>query len=255
MGKKSGPSAPDTIGAAKQTGIEDRTTARDATYADRPDQYNPFGSLTWGQESYIDPATGERVSKWTQAQALSPEMQDLFDQQMGLTKGQSQLQSDAFKRAQGEMGAAPDWAQFGQGKDLEYSPDQLRQRAEDAAYGRATSRLDPQFDQRAQALEVKLRNQGLRAGDEAYDSAMSNFGRERTDAYEQAQMGAVGQGRQEAGQLYDQQLGSTEFSNALRDQNIAEYLAKRQFSLGEAQALDPTANLQNMASPFVGSGG
>jgi hypothetical protein len=254
MGKKSGPTPPDTIGAAKETGIQERETARDVTYADRPDQYNPFGSVTWGQESMIDPATGKRVTKWTQGQGLSPEMQKIFDQQMGAAGTQSELQTGAIERIQGEMGGAPDWAQFGEGAGLEFSPDELRQRAEDAAYGRSASRLDPQFQQREQQMEVSLRNKGLRPGDEAYDTAMGNFGRERTDAYEQARMGAVGTGRAEAGQAYQQQLGSTEFSNALRDKNIQEYLSKRKFSLGEAQALDPNANLQNMTETFAGGG-
>ena len=57
MGKKSSKS-PDVVGAAEREGEYSRETARDTTYADRPDQYNPFGSVTWGTERVLDPATG-----------------------------------------------------------------------------------------------------------------------------------------------------------------------------------------------------
>ena len=70
MGKKSSDPA-DVRGAAETEGQYSRETARDVTYADRPDQYNPYGSVTWGQEMVRDPATGEMVTKWTQNEALS----------------------------------------------------------------------------------------------------------------------------------------------------------------------------------------
>jgi len=249
MGKKGG-SSPDVVGAAKQEGIENRVTARDVNYANRPDQYNPFGSQTWNTEEHIDPATGEKVTKWTQSQNLSPEMQAIFEQQMGGAGQLSQMQQDALNRAQQDLSAGPEWGQFGDPTGLDYNPDEIRARAEDAAYGRETSRLDPQFQQRAEAMEAKLRNQGLRAGDQAYDEAMGNFERSRNDAYEQARMGAVGTGRDEAAQLWSQQLGSADFANALRDKKIQEYISKRNFNIGEATSLDPNAPIANMNESF-----
>ena len=249
---KSGGSAPDVVGAAKQEGIENRDTARDTNYANRPDQYNPFGSLTWGTYSDVDPASGEKVTRWRQEQGLSDPMEGLLTDQLSNAQKQSYLQSGAMNRAGESMKDGADFGQFGEGNNLEFDPTQLRQRAEDAAYGRETSRLDPQFSQRSNDMEVKLRNQGLRPGDEAYDRAAGNFDRSRNDAYEQARMGAVGTGRQESQQAYNQQMGSTEFSNALRDKNIQEYLAKRSFDLNEAKALNPTGNVKDLMSPFGG---
>ena len=254
MGKKSKPSAPDVAGAAKEEGIESRRAQRESLYADRPDQYNPFGGVTWGQESMIDPATGERVTKWTQGQGLSPEMQKQFDRQMGMLGKRGQMSNEAMQRAGQEMGGAPDWARFGEAQGLEFNPEQMRQKAEDAAYGRATSRLDPQFEKRAQEQEIQLRSKGLRPGDQAYDQTMRTFHRSRTDAYEQARMGAVGEGRAESGQLWEQQLGGTREANALRDKKIQEYLDKRKFSLGEAETLDPTRKLGEMQDVYSGGG-
>lgn len=244
MGKKSGSDSGRK--AAETQGRYAQDTARDQNYADRANQYNPFGSIEYGQELGIDPATGKKITKWTQNQTLSPEMQRLYDSTTGQMGDRADLARDVFGRVQGEMGGAPDWAQFGEQTGMEYDPTQIRQRAEDAAYGRATSRLDPRFAEQSEALEVKLRNQGLMPGDQAYKAQMDQFGRTQNDAYEQAQMGAVGQGRDEAGMLWGQQGESMDRSNALRDTQIQEYLAKRNFSLNEANSLDPTAQLKGI---------
>ena len=144
--------------------------------------------------------------------------------------------------------------QFGSAQGLQYDPSEIRNRVEDAAYLRETSRLDPQFNQRAEELEISLRNKGLRAGDEAYDNAMRNFNMSRNDAYERARLGAVGTGRNEAALLFGQQVKSTDMANALCDKNIQEYLDKRYFDLNEAQQLDPTQQAAQLQQTY-GAGG
>ena len=247
MGKSS--DAPDVTGAAETEGEYSRETARDVTYADRPDQYNPFGSVQWGTEQSIDPATGEPVTRWTQNQQLNPALQGTLDSNFGLMRGRADMAAGMQDRIRNEMGSAPDWAQFGGVEG--FDPTQQRQRAEDSAYQKSTSRMDPRFAQRAEELEIKLRNMGLRPGDQSYDAQMSSFGNERSDAYEQARLGSVSEGRDE----YGIALQGNERANALRNQQIQEYLAKRGFSLGEANALQEgqtTADLSNMAT---GGGG
>jgi hypothetical protein len=246
MGKKSS-KTPNVKGAAKIEGKYGRDTARDTTYADRPDQHNAFGSTTWGQEMIIDPATGEQTTKWTQNQNLNPESQKLFDSQMGRNNELSELSSGMTDRIGQEMGAPLDWEQFG---DVEgFDPTANRQAAEDAAYGRSTQRLDPRFESQRATLETQMANRGLRAGDAAYDSAMGNFNTGRNDAYEMAQMGAVGEGRDEVGL----NLQTNERANALRQQQIQEYLGKRGQSLSESNALQDSQNLGEMTANF-GSG-
>jgi hypothetical protein len=251
MGKKSS-SAPDVAGAARAEAAANRETQRDITYSDRPDQYNPFSSVGWTNEQVIDPATGEPVNKWTQNQTFTPGVQNVIDQQLSQMGGRGQLGAGMMNRIQSEMGGAPDWAQFGQAQGLDYDPSQIRQGAEDAAYKRSTNRLDPQYAQQEQAMEVKLRNQGLRPGDEAYNASMSNFTTGKTDAYEQARLGASATGMQEAGQLWDQQLQGNQLSNQLRSDQIQEYLSKRGFSLGEQGALSQGQTLTDLLSATGG---
>jgi hypothetical protein len=84
--------------------------------------------------------------------------------------------------------------------------DAAREQAIQAAYGSATSRLDPMFGQREESLQSQLANQGLDPGSEAYGNAMGSFGRERTDAYTQALASAIGQGTQAGNAIFQQGL-------------------------------------------------
>tara|TARA_R110001599_G_scaffold30105_6_gene101750 strand:- start:5303 stop:6226 length:924 start_codon:yes stop_codon:yes gene_type:complete len=305
VGKKS-PKTPDVIGAAKEEGKQSRETARDQTYADRPDQYNTMGSNTWGQTMVQDPATGEMVTKWTQNQTLSPEMQNLYNTQMQTNQQLGSTAAAMGDRVNAEMGAPLNWEQFGDveagpqasgvigagigpttgPEGFEWDGQSRRQAAEDASYGRATSRLDPQMEQKRQELEVRLRNRGLRAGDQAYESEMAAYGRDSTDAYEQARFGSTLEGRAEDAQSYDQasntfgqnltseqqrynqmlsggqndreadqqafnqEMSANERANALRQQQIQEYTGKRGFSLEEQQALQGAQTTGDMVENF-----
>ena len=287
MGKKSA-KAPDTKGAAETQGRYARETARDTTYADRPDQFNPFGSVQWSTEAVRDPSymgtsadpaevakwtkvangggwmagvakaklaeltkggedpNGGMVTKWTQRQTLTPELQGTLDNTLGFMNSKSKLAAGMAGRIQDEMGSTPEWDQFGD--VVGFDPNANRKSAEDAMYGKATSRLDPQYQKMAQDLEISLRNKGLRPGDQAYDAQMASFGNQRTDAYEQARMDSVLQGQSEFGL----NMQGNERANALRSQQIQEYLAKRGFSLGEANALQAGQTPQDIAAMVTG---
>jgi hypothetical protein len=255
-----------------------------------------------------DPATGEMVTKWTQNQTLSPDMQNLYNTQMQTNQQLGSTAAAMGDRITAEMGMPLNWEQFG---DVEAGPQasgvigagigpttgpegfqwdgqSQRQAAEDASYGRATSRLDPQMEQRRQELEVRLRNRGLRAGDQAYESEMAAYGRDSTDAYEQARMGSTLEGRAEDAQSYgqasntfgqnltseqqrynqmlsggqndraadqqafDQEMSANERANALRQQQINEYVGKRGQSLSEQQALQGAQTTGQMVENFSG---
>ena len=85
---------------------------------------------------------------------------------------------------------------------------EARDQAITAAYGQATSRLDPQWDQRQGALTAQLANQGLSTGSipggKAAADAMAAFGRDRNDAYSSAMNGAIGQGTAAGSALFNQ---------------------------------------------------
>ena len=235
MGKKSGKDQGSK--AARIQGEAEERIATGGTYADRPDQFNPWGSLTYETYEDIDPATGETVTRWRQNQNLSPEMQRLYDMSMEQMLAGSQARSGLLNRAYQDLQETPDWAQFGDVDQLSFTPDEARQRAEDMAYQRDVMRLDPQFNQEQSRLEAQLANQGLTPGDRAYDSAMNSFYQNRNDAYERARLGSAAAGRQEVEGMWGREVDRNSIANALRDQQIQEYIGQRRFGLDEAAML------------------
>jgi len=148
--------------------------ANSQTQANRPNQSGPFGSIQWSQ----DPQTGA----WTQTSGLSGP----------LSSAASNLQNQVANQ-----GPLP-------------TGQEARDQAINAAYGQATSRLDPQFSQMQTSMQAQLANQGLVPGTQAYDAAMQNFGRQRNDAYTSAMNSAIGQGTQAGNMLFQQGLQSAE---------------------------------------------
>ena len=97
--------------------------------------------------------------------------------------------------------------------------DATRQRHEDALYQRATSRLDPEWNQRQTELETQLVNAGHARGAPGWTQAMADFNRQRTDAYDTARSGAIASGGEEQSRLFGLGLGA-------RQQGVGEVLSK-----------------------------
>lgn len=186
-----------------------------------------------------------RPPEWTQIERLHPDLERALGGQFSQQADRSELAASMMQHVQDTMGTPHDFNQYGD--PINYDPAAQRQAAEDAAYGRATARLDPQFAQQAEALEVQLRNKGLRPGDQAYEAEMNRFNRARTDAYEQARLGATAEGRQETGLGMQQ----NQLANALRSQKIQEDLMARGYTLQEINALMQGQEIQG-GSPSMG---
>gem|GEM_PF-780001 len=216
-GKKNTPAPPDYMGLANQMGDISQRNIEAQTAANRPDMNTPWGSTDW---------TKGADGTWTGNVSLSPEQQSIFDQQQSLQAGRTGLANTLLGSASDTLGTQADWS----GLPAIGSGMEARNRAEDAIYGRASSRLDPMWQQREDATRTRLYNQGLREGDAAYDTAMGNMGRERTDAYSQAMNSAIAGGGTEMSRQFGQDLQG-------RQQSIAEILQQRGSTLNELQAL------------------
>ena len=169
MGKSSAPAAPDYTAQAKATSQGNLELAKYATQANRINQFNPYGSLTYSKS--VDPTTGQE--NWTQQTNLSPDQQQLLEQQQQTKLGIGGLQGGALQNLQNE---------YSQPFEMQSVQD-----IADKAYGNYTARLDPQWAQRQQQVETQLANQGIAPGTEAYTNAMRDFNAAKNDAYTQAQ--------------------------------------------------------------------
>lgn len=161
------------------------------------------GSSGWSQ----DPNTGQ----WTQKQSLNGPLAGAAQGYMGQIANQAPLDFSSLPQidqGQGQM-----------------------QKAQDAAYGQATSRLDPMFAQAQEQQQAQLANSGMDSPNmEANQNAWGNFNRAKTDAYGSAQRYSVGQGLQAQQQAYGQSMGA-------RQQALAEMLKQRGMPAEQLQQL------------------
>lgn len=279
MGGKS--SSPDYGQAAIAQGEANAEVNRAQTYANRPDQVTPWGSETWSNEAVIDPATGERVTQWTQNTALRGDLTDMLNRQIALGGSRTELAQGLTERMFDEFGSPIDYGgltpmgerpyeQFttpeSVQRNLNMDPTQQRKAAEDAYYNKAASRFLPQQEAATEAMEIKLRNQGLSPEDQVYKTQMQGLKTQQADQMNQVQFDATraglgeqaqawGQGvqqgqffnqsgqqafGQQAGanqQNYQQAMQSSQYANQLRQQQIAEAQGLRGQSLNEINAL------------------
>ena len=178
---------------------------------------------------------------------------------------------DVMQQEQLQLGGVSLPGEFGE------AATDTRNRAEDAIYDRSASRLDPRWEQSEDEKMSQLVAQGLRPGDAAYDKEMENLQRDKTDAYQQAQYGAIMGGGQEASRdfgidrdtrgvnfnemmraqdfnnqqtqnmynaqgqqynnMFNQQSQQANYANQLRNSQIAADMQQRGFSLNEINAL------------------
>lgn len=202
---------PNFTGAAEQQAAGNLAGAQTATEANRINQFNPFGSLTYGQ----DPS-----GQWSQTMSLSPEMQALYGQyaQSGQQFGQAGQQAlDQWGQIDPYGGVTPNAAGL--------------QQVADTLYGADVSRLDPQWQQRQSMENTQLHNQGLRPGGEAYDASKRNTNQAQNDAYLQARARSMG-----AAQAAQQGLFG--MGQAASNQAMAQALQAR----GQTQPTSPQFN-------------
>jgi hypothetical protein len=132
--------------------------AQQATQANRVNQATPYGSLNYSQstDQYGNPV-------WNANQSLSPELQGLVGGSIGNL--QSSLTNPAYGVNAGET-------------------------ATDAIM----RRLQPQLANQQESFDVKMANQGIPVGSEAYNRAYRNFSQGQNDLLTSAQTAGINTG-------------------------------------------------------------
>lgn len=169
----------------------------------------------------------------------------------------------------GPMGQANDslQAQWAQALQNPLDGNAARDQAIDSAYKQATSRLDPQWDKRSEAMRTQLLNQGLDPTSQAGRSAMQDMGMQRNDAYTSALASAIAQGTSAGDSVFRNNLAAQ--NNPLQQmqglRNLSQAnppptllnatIAKENAKLGKETALmQQQTDLTNGAMQFAGSG-
>ena len=204
---KSTPQAPPppnpALVAQQQTGSNiDTAVAQKAL--NNTNQYTPFGSTTY-QQTGSQSIGGVDVPTYSQTTSFNPAVQSIItgteNAGASLVPAVQTLTDQASKSATTPLTFA--------GNDQDYlnaGPQLLDRYATSAVYQQHKSFLDPQWLQGQRDLEDQLSRQGISPGSDAYNSAMTNFQSQKTQAYQSAQDSAIAQGAQNAGQLFNQAL-------------------------------------------------
>ncbi len=117
MGGKSSPPPPDYTGAAEAQAAASQANTTSQTYANRANQYTPFGSETWSQGTAVDPSTGQPVTTWNQNTTLDPQLQAALNSQMQVQQARSDQAASLIPQmtkdySQGiDLSSLPAWAQ------------------------------------------------------------------------------------------------------------------------------------------------
>lgn len=244
---KSVPASPDYTGAAQQQAQSSREVTEQQTWANRPTINTPFGQQTWEVMPVWDPSTGQYINSWTQNTNLTPESQAALDAQMNITQGKSDLANSLLGRAQNEFGQEMNWDDFAKMADTpqagqfgatpnvpNYTPESIQRSigetpdyiksAGDAIYGQWSDRQEPRMQQELDQKRTQLYNQGLKEGDQAFDTEMQRLRQDQNDARTQAQYQATIGSGQEASRMQGMDLASGGFANQAAQQALAQQL-------------------------------
>lgn len=263
-GKGSAPPPPDYVGAANAQAAASRELTDVQNFANRPEQYTPFGSSTWSTRAITDPATGQPVTQWTQSTQLAPGLQSALDAQVGTQLGRSQLAGGFMGRVAQEYGQQFPWqnlperAQLGGPAQLatgttDYTPGlQTGVQQQDVQRSLAMGdnpalpsfnenyrnqvadtlmqRMVPLHERQQQQLQTQLSNMGHQIGSEGYKRALDEL--QMRQAAER--FNALDTAGSEAQRLYQMQMGARQqaFQEDVGAGGFANQAAQQAFGQG-----------------------
>jgi hypothetical protein len=233
---KSAPAPPDYNAAAQTQAQSSAETLEAQTVANRPNINTPFGSQTWQMQPQIDPVTGKPVSTWTQNTTLTPAMQQALEAEQGITSTQAGLAKDLLGQEVSQektpidmnaiMGIAPTPSAAG-----------INKGAADATFGMFENYQAPLMKQARDQLDTQLQNQGLKPGDQAYDTAMRNLENQQSMSTLQAENQSVLTGADVGQKEFGEALSGAQYQDTASQIQLAQEMQKRGFTLNQIQAI------------------
>jgi len=238
FGKPQQAAAPDYTGAAQATSAGNLEAAKYATVANRANQYNPYGSLTWekGATDY-DP--------WTQKVNFTEQGQKLFDLQNQQDMAYAETAAKGFDAVRGTF-ENPNIDQ----STLPAAPINAGMTAQQAMM----SRLQPTLERNEEALRARLANQGIGLGSTAYGREMNLQGQQANDMYLQSAAQGINMdaaARERAlNEAYTAQSRPLDLINSLRS---GSQVQNPQFNSYAQQASTQGADLMGAANAQYGA--
>jgi len=179
MTPQSPPPAPDPVATANAQTASNRATATTQQQLNMVDQSTPQGTLNYSQNG----TWADGTPRYSSTTTLSPEQQQLYNQQTQLGQNVNQLALDQTGRLTNFLSSPVD-----------LSNDAVESRLFDLG----SKRLDPAFARDWDARETSLMNRGIMPGSEQYQNEQDAFNRSKNDARDQLALTGRSQAVQEA---------------------------------------------------------
>lgn len=167
MGKQKAPKAPDPVVTANAQTASNKETALAQANLNAVNQYGPGGSQVWSTTGTNADGTPIRSLTTT----LDPKSQGIYETGLNTQQNLANLAQEQSGRLGGLLNTPLD---FSAQKDY---LDSLTSGA-----------LDKGWEQRQNALDTKLSNQGIKIGSGAYTRAQNDFDVNQSDAYNSAKV-------------------------------------------------------------------
>lgn len=228
----------------------------------------PIDNLMYGAYESILPQLGASLGQKTAGTTPGADIAGVYNNLRGEQTNTQPVSAMQGATATGAAGlAGQQVSRLGSlfGQDFNYNgvapapeaSNAVRQGVEDSLYSRATSRLDPAFQQRTSDQNSALAAQGITQGSEAYNREVDNLGRERTDAYANARNDAVANSTTEMKKLFDMGMSARQQgvgeANTIRQMPTQEALAAQQLSSGAGSAFNQTIGSETGQQAVAGS--
>lgn len=196
------PNPPDYGALARQQAEIDKAAMDRQTVQNRPTQIGNLGNIDWA----FDPASG----RWIQKETLDPRVKAIQDQALAM-QGQQMGQL-------GQLDTRPGF-QTAEGASI-FDPEAGDEYSKLFTQN-LLARVTPQQAIDKQAMETRLRLQGLQPGSEAYDRAYRNLLTSQGDVTAKAQLEGMLAGGAEARANYQTQMQGQQQMN---EQAFREYM-------------------------------
>jgi hypothetical protein len=241
VGKPKAPAAPDYAAAAQQQGAANINGAVASNYLNQVNQHGPDGNMDYSYDyknGYVDPQTGKTIPSVTATTTLSPEQQQLYNQNTGLSIALNDLAGKGLGYVSDATSHPTDPGQF---NPIKYGPTPSSgvdlsklsampsvndfQNERDQVTNALMARMQPQLQQQQDSLNSNLANQGIQLGSDAYGKAQQINGQNTNDA----RMSAILAGSQEQQRLFGDAMG-------INDQQYQHELGNQQMTFNQGLA-------------------
>jgi len=228
VSKPKSPTPPDPAQTAQAQTTSNIETAIANGYLNATDQNTPYGTVRYDQTGGQQ-VGNNFVPRFTSTTSLNPQYQNILDSTAKIGQQSLDTGGQLLNNVQGQTASPFALKNLPALQSSVPSSDLDRQKFEDAF----NQRFNQDWQRQSDANDVKLANQGIARGSEAYAADKDILNRARNDATSQAYLNSG----QEQSRLFGLDLQNANFGNQARQQSISEQ------QLTHAQPLNDLATL------------